>query len=307
MDSFVLSLTSVYLTDLLKIFYLSLSVYISLSLCLSISLCLYIYLCLSVFLSLSVFIYISVFLSFFSIFLSAFIQVLYIWIQYISGLTPFFLFLSFYFLFILHLTFLLFLIDPNLFRSPWRILWGTRSRGGNGRWCQKRPQKRQKVIFGPNYWEFWIPTICTFTKIVTCWWKLSQSHSKNKTTLNCLADALDERARLEEERRLSTIPAWKRQLLDKKGDEAKRKDFEIFVKVEKIISEVIYFSVEDQNVNVVSCCMRPACPGIGWWWVRYLTMVLFMFYKMSVSKQINYRVSHWKVRWLGGYVVKFHF
>ena len=36
------------------------------------------------------------------------------------------------------------------------------------------------------------------------------------------ADPLAERARLEEERRLSTIPAWKRQLLDKKGDEAKR-------------------------------------------------------------------------------------
>jgi hypothetical protein len=37
-----------------------------------------------------------------------------------------------------------------------------------------------------------------------------------------LAEALEERARLEEERRLMAIPAWKRQLLDKKGEDGKR-------------------------------------------------------------------------------------
>jgi hypothetical protein len=38
----------------------------------------------------------------------------------------------------------------------------------------------------------------------------------------CAAEALEERARLEEERRLMSIPAWKRQLLDKKGEDGKR-------------------------------------------------------------------------------------
>ena len=35
-------------------------------------------------------------------------------------------------------------------------------------------------------------------------------------------EALEERARLEEERRQSAIPAWKRQLLAQKGDDSKR-------------------------------------------------------------------------------------
>ena len=36
-------------------------------------------------------------------------------------------------------------------------------------------------------------------------------------------EALEERAKLEEERRLATIPAWKRQLIAQKGgEEAKR-------------------------------------------------------------------------------------
>ena len=42
------------------------------------------------------------------------------------------------------------------------------------------------------------------------------------TFLFVLADALEERAALEEARRLATIPSWKRQLMDKKGDDAKR-------------------------------------------------------------------------------------
>jgi hypothetical protein len=42
------------------------------------------------------------------------------------------------------------------------------------------------------------------------------------TSAPCAAEALEERARLEEERRLMSIPAWKRQLLDKKGDDGKR-------------------------------------------------------------------------------------
>ena len=35
-------------------------------------------------------------------------------------------------------------------------------------------------------------------------------------------EALEERARLEEERRMSAIPAWKRQLIAQKGEDSKR-------------------------------------------------------------------------------------
>lgn len=46
-------------------------------------------------------------------------------------------------------------------------------------------------------------------------------------------ESLDERARLEEERKLSTVPAWKRQLLAQKSEEDKKREAKLRLEREK--------------------------------------------------------------------------